>query len=199
MVGWARRLGGYDQVKKFLAGIPKQPQGAIAAGKLAMTGLVSSAAAEIGTIDPNAEVGGGLFPGTANAKPGEATWLSGRGIGLVSGAKDVDGSWAFIKWASSTSEGTTALIQRTGFIPGFQDSPGLATIAKDPVLGPFVSSIQVARGVPPGAVLAIDIWGNKRDQLVTQALQQKIPASQALDQVTSAAQAELDQALARQK
>jgi multiple sugar transport system substrate-binding protein len=196
MVGWARQLGGYDQVQKFLAGIPKQPQAAIAAGKLAMTGLVSSAAAAIPTINKTAEVAGGLFPGTANAKPGEATWLSGRGIGLVAGAKDVDGAWQFVKWVSATPEGTTALIQRTGSIPGFQASPGLAALAKDPILGPFVRSVQVAKGLPPGAVLAIDIWGNKRSDLITQALQQKIPASQALEQVTTGAQAELDQALA---
>jgi multiple sugar transport system substrate-binding protein len=195
MVGWARQLGGYDQVAKFLAGIPKQPQAAIAAGKLAMTGLVSSAAAAIPTINKTAEVAGGLFPGTANAKPGEATWLSGRGIGLVTGAKDVDGAWQFIKWVSATPDGTNALIQRTSFIPGYQGSPGLVAMAKDPILGPFVRSVQVAKGLPPGAVLAIDIWGNKRDQLITQALQQKIPASQALDQVTTGAQAELDQAL----
>ena len=195
MVGWARQLGGYDQVAKFLAGIPKQPQAAIAAGKLAMTGLVSSAAAAIPTINKTAEVAGGLFPGTANAKPGEATWLSGRGIGLVTGAKDVDGAWQFIKWVSATADGTNALIQRTSFIPGYQSSPGLVALAKDPILGPFVRSLQVAKGLPPGAVLAIDIWGNKRDQLITQALQQKIPASQALNQVTTGAQAELDQAL----
>ncbi|MGI8914776.1 MAG: hypothetical protein ACR2JY_13515 [Chloroflexota bacterium] len=197
MVGWARQLGGYDQVQKFLAGIPKQPQAAIAAGKLAMTGLVSSAAAAIPTINKTAEVAGGLFPGTANAKPGEATWLSGRGIGLVAGAKDVEGAWKFIKWVSATPDGTSALIQRTGSIPGFQASPGLAVLAKDPILGPFVRSVQVAKGLPPGAVLAIDIWGNKRSDLITQALQQKIPASQALDQVTTGAQAELDQALAQ--
>ena len=199
MTKWAQQLGGYDAVQTFLKGLPKGWQEGLATGKLAMSALVSQGRAQVQAIDATAELGAGLFPGTNGVKPGEATWLSGRGIGVVQGVKNADDAWRFVRWVAATPEGTLAAVQRVQIVTGLKDSPGMAALEKDANLAPFAAALRVAKHTPPGAVLPIDIWGSNRDQFVTAALQQKQTADQALGEVTRTAQAELDQALARQK
>ncbi|HEV2126130.1 MAG TPA: hypothetical protein VGW38_25525, partial [Chloroflexota bacterium] len=72
-------------------------------------------------------------------------------------------------------------------------------LEKDPESKPFVDALRVAKHNPPGALLPINVWGNGRGDLVKEALQQKIPARQALDEVTRTAQLELEAERARQK
>jgi hypothetical protein len=197
-VEWARRLGGYDAVQAQIQAMPNWSTG-FANGRIAMAAQTSAALAGNLKTFPDLAVQGGLFPGAQGVKPGEATWLSGRGVGVVTGAADLDSAWTFVKWLGATKEGTLAAVNRIGATPGLQTSPGLAVLEKDPSQKPFVEALRAARHNPPGALLPINVWAGERATWVRDALQQKIPARRALDEVTRTAQLELDEARAREK
>ncbi|MER3404843.1 MAG: hypothetical protein C4289_06490, partial [Chloroflexota bacterium] len=79
-------------------------------GRIAMGVWTSQGLPAARQQHPQAEFGAGLLPGGPGVKPGEASWLSGRGIGMVAGIKAPEPAWAFIKWVSATPEGTLALV-----------------------------------------------------------------------------------------
>jgi multiple sugar transport system substrate-binding protein len=198
MVGWARRLGGYDSVNAELQAMGNWDR-AFATGRIAIAPRTSQGIPALQQLNPAVDLQGGLFPGAPGVQPGAATWLSGRGIGMVGGVKDPESAWAFIKWAGVTKEGTLAAAQRIGATPGLKASPGLAAQAKDPLMAPFVEALRMAKHNPPGAIMPISVWGDGRGLLVREALQQKRPAREALQEITRAAQVELDAERARQK
>ena len=140
-------------------------------------------------------LGAGLFPGAGSVPAGAATWLSGRGVGIIKGTKYLEDAWSFVHWVGASDAGTLAVATDISAVPGWKSSPGLRLLEQDANTAPFVTALQVAKHSPPGAILPIDIWGNKRDQLVVAALQQQRTAGEALDEVTRTAQAELDAAL----
>lgn len=198
MLGWAKRLGGFDAVEeelKHMAGW----NGGFQTGRIAMAPQTSDGLRASLRSQPDLEVTGGLFPGTTGVKPGEATWLSGRGIGVVANAKNPEAAWALVKWLGATKEGTLAAVNRLRAIPGLKESPGLAVLEKEPEFKPFVDALRVAKHNPPGALLPINVWANGRGDWVKEALQEKRPARQVLDEVTRTAQLELDQERTRQK
>jgi multiple sugar transport system substrate-binding protein len=199
MIGWAKRLGSYEAAEAAVAADSNGVTGLLASGKLAFSMLTTGAVPTARTINRDLELGGGAWPGSAGVKPGEATWLSGRGVGVVQGAKDPEAAWAWVKWVSSTNDGTLAAVNRMNVVPGLKSSPGLKVLEQDPDMAAFVTALRPAKHTPPGGVLPIDIWGNGRGQLVVDALQQKRPAKDALDEVTRSAQVDLDQELARNK
>src|SRR5688572_1121851 len=86
MVGWARRLGGYQAIQQLIAADPRGHEGQLATGKLAFSALTSGGFTVAMQANPQAELAGGPWPGAAGVAPGAATWLSGRGIGVVQGA-----------------------------------------------------------------------------------------------------------------
>ena len=199
MVGWAKRLGGYDPIQQVVAADPKGNVGLFAAGRLAFTALTSDAGPTAQKINQQLEFDGGPWPANPPVKPGEATWLSGRGIGIVQGAKDVDSAWTFVRWLAATSEGTEASARRFAAVPGLKASPGLKLLEQNAQLAPYVVALRAAKHTPPGAILPIDLWGNGRSQLVVEALKQQRAVKAALDEVTRAGQVELDAELARAK
>ncbi len=104
MAGWARRLGGYDAVEGQLQALGG-PEVAFGLGKIAMAAQTSSSLEDKLRTYPGLEVTGGLFPAGPGVKPGQATWLSGRGVGIVTGTKNPDAAWAFVKWAGGSERG----------------------------------------------------------------------------------------------
>ncbi|MGH2356351.1 MAG: extracellular solute-binding protein, partial [Chloroflexota bacterium] len=198
MVGWAKRLGGYDAVNEELKAMGNWSN-AFATGRIAMAPRTSQGIPSLQEINPAVELDGGLFPGAPGVKPGEATWLSGRGIGMITGTANPEAAWAFIKWAGATKEGTLAAVNRIGATPGLKASPGLAVLEEDPLMKPFVEALRVARHNPPGAIMPINVWAGERGTWIKEALQQKRPAQQALDEVTRTAQVDLDAERARQR
>jgi multiple sugar transport system substrate-binding protein len=199
MVGWAKRLGGYDPIQQVMAADPNGHVGLFAAGRLAFTALTSDAGPTALKANPQLEFDGGAWPGSGPVKPGEATWLSGRGIGIVQGAKDVDAAWTLVHWVGASNDGTEACARRFAAVPGLKSSPGLGLLEQNPQLAPYVVALRAARHTPPGAILPIDVWGNGRAQLIIDALQQKRTAKDAMDEVTRAGQTELDAARAQTK
>lgn len=198
MVGWARRLGGYDAANAEVQALGGW-QGGFVNGRIAIAALTSGAVPALRRINAAVEAAGGLFPGGPGVKPGEATWLSGRGIGMVKGARDPESAWAVVKWVGATKEGTLAAVQRFEATPGLKASPGLAVLEKSPELKPYVDALRVAKYNPPGALMPINVWEGGRGGLVRESLQQKRPAREVLDEVTRTAQLELDAERARQK
>jgi len=198
MIDWARRLGGYDAVQGELQAMGGWSTG-FALGKIAMAVQTSQAIPSLRSTNAAVQLTGGLFPAGKGIRPGEATWLSGRGIGMVAGAKDPEAAWTFIKWAGATKEGTLAAVNRLAATPGLKASPGLAVLEQDAQLKPFVDSLRVAKHTPPGALIPIDLWAGDRGGWIKEALQQKRSAQQALDDVARSAQVDLDAERARQK
>ncbi len=199
MVGWARRLGGFDGVQQLMAAEPRGHVGLLASGKLAFSALTSDGWPIAQQVNAQVELAGGPWPGSGVVKPGEATWLSGRGIGIVQGAKNVDDAWSFVRWAAATNDGTEACVRRFNAVPGLKSSPGLRLLEQAPQLAPYVPALRAAKHTPPGAILPIDTWGSGRGLMITEVLQQKRSAKEALDEITRTAQVDLDAELARRK
>ena len=197
MAGWARRLGGYDAVEAQLQALGGWGP-AFGAGKLAMAAQTSDGLAGTLRSYPGLDVAGGLFPGGPGVKPGEATWLSGRGVGIVGGAKDPEAAWAFVKWAGATNEGTLAAVNRLSATPGLKASPGLAVLEKDPRFKPFVDSLRAAKHNPPGALIPVSLWGGSRGTWLAEVLQGGRPVRETLEEVTRLTQQELDAERARE-
>jgi multiple sugar transport system substrate-binding protein len=198
MVEWAKRLGGYDGVQAELQAMGGWDTG-LATGRIAMGVWTSQGLPGARQKNPQAEFGAGLFPGGPGVRPGEATWLSGRGIGMVTSIKDPEPAWMFIKWVSATPEGTLALVNRILATPGLKTSPGLAVLEGNAETRPFVEALRVAKHSPPGAVIPINIWGGNRSALVREVLQQQRGAREALDEITRSAQVEFEAERARQR
>ena len=97
------------------------------------------------------------------------------------------------------NEGTEACVRRFNAVPGLKSSPGLKLLEQTPQMAPYVPALRAAKHTPPGAILPIDMWGNGRGGMVAEVLQQKRGAKDALDEVTRAAQVDLDAELARSK
>lgn len=199
MVGWAKRLSGYEPIQQVMAADPKGHVGLLASGKLAFSGLTSDGWPTAQQVNPQVELAGGPWPGSGAVKPGEATWLSGRGIGVIQGAKDLDAAWSLVRWMAATNEGTEACVRRVNAVPGLKASPGLKVLEQTPQMAPYVSALRAAKHTPPGAILPIDVWGNGRAQMLIEVLQQKRSAKEALDEITRAAQVDLNAELARGK
>ncbi len=197
MVGWAKRLGGYDAVQAELQAMGGWGTG-LAMGRIAMGVWTSQGLPNARQQNPQAEFGAGLFPGGPGVRPGEATWLSGRGIGMVANIKEPEPAWMFIKWVSATPDGTLGLVNRILATPGLKTSPGLAVLEGNAETKPFVEALRVAKHSPPGAVIPINVWGGNRTTLVREALQQVRGAREALDEITRSAQVELEAERARQ-
>jgi ABC-type glycerol-3-phosphate transport system substrate-binding protein len=199
MATWANQLGGYTAVQKFLSGLPNGFVGGLVTGKLAMGGMTSSTAATVTKIQPGAQLGAGLFPGAPPVPPGAATWLSGRGVGIVKGTNYLEEAWSFVHWVGASDAGTLAAATDIGAVPGWRSSPGLRLLEQNANTAPAIRALRVARHSPPGAILPIDLWGNNRGQLIVAALQQQRTAADVLAEVARTAQAELDSVLAAQK
>jgi multiple sugar transport system substrate-binding protein len=198
MVGWARRLGGYDVVMQQMLDLGG-PDRAFANGKMVLNGLNSTALNAARTINPGLDVGSALFPGATGLKPGEATWLSGRGVGMSAGAKDPESAWAFAKWVGATKEGTLSAVNRIAATPGLKASPGLAILEKDPQYKPFVDAVRVAKKNPISALISTQIWGSGRNVMLQEALQQKRTPREALAEIARTAQVEHEAVRAKQK
>ena len=199
MVGWARRLGGHQPIQQVFAADPRGHEGLLASGKLAFSALTSGGMTLALQANPQAELGGGPWPGATGVKPGEATWLSGRGIGVVQGAKDPEAAWRFVRWTGGTNEGTESCVKRFNAVPGLKTSPGLKLLEQSPVMAPHVVALRAAKHTPPGGVLPVEMWGSGRGALIAEVLQQKRAAREVMDEITRAAQVELDAELARSK
>jgi multiple sugar transport system substrate-binding protein len=199
MVGWARRLGGHQAIQQLIAAEPRGHEGLLATGKLAFSALTSGGFTVAMQANPQAELAGGPWPGAAGVMPGAATWLSGRGIGVVQGAKDPDAAWRFVRWAGGTNEGTESCVRRFNAVPGLKTSPGLKLLEQIPEMAPHVTALRAAKHTPPGGVLPVDTWGSGRGALIAEVLQQKRAAREVLDEITRAAQVDLDAELARSK
>jgi multiple sugar transport system substrate-binding protein len=191
LVGWTRKLGGMDAVEAQVANWGGY-EAAHGTGRIAMYGLPSSGQGTLQQKYPDLRVSVTLFPGGPGVKPGEATWLSGRGVGIVAGAKDPDSAWEFVRWVGASKEGTLAAVNRVKATPGLKASPGLAILEQDPLYRPFVDSLRVAKHNPPGALMPTDVWGNGRGMWVTEVLQGKRSARETLDEITRTAQVDLD-------
>jgi ABC-type glycerol-3-phosphate transport system substrate-binding protein len=119
-------------------------------------------------------------------------------VGIVTGTKNPDAAWAFVKWAGGSDEGTLAAVNRMGATPGLKASPGLAVLEKNPLFKPFVDSLRAAQHNPPGALIPVSLWGGSRGPWLVELLQGKRPVRETLDEVTRLTQQELDAERARE-
>ena len=198
LAGWARRLGGYDVVEAQLQAMGGWGAG-FGGGRIAMATQTSDGLGGSLRTYPDLEVAGGLFPAGQGVRPGEATWLSGRGVGIVAGTKDPDSAWAFVKWAGATNDGTLAAVNRISATPGLKASPGLAMLERNSLFKPFVDALRAAKHNPPGALMPVGLWGGSRGPWLVELLQGRRPVRETLEEVTRLTQQELDAERAREK
>ncbi len=178
MVNYAKTVGGADRVAVSPPNLQLPP---FSTGNVALTELVSPNYRDIIAANPHMHIGAGLIPyqPPGASQPGAGAWIGGWSMFIPTGAKHPDEAWQFLKWLSATAEGTKAQWDTVGFPPTYKKAPVLEEIKKDPVMGPYYTTLVTAQhsrpALPVGAFYAAQL-----DQLVSDALYGKVKPLEAL-------------------
>jgi ABC-type glycerol-3-phosphate transport system substrate-binding protein len=91
------------------------------------------------------QIGAGQMPGDAPGKPGTVT-IGGWAVSAVPGGQQREQAWDYLKYCGASDDGTLA-VARTGGIPGWLKSPGMAELSKDPLWKAYVDGVRRAEFV----------------------------------------------------
>jgi multiple sugar transport system substrate-binding protein len=131
------------------------------------------------------------FLPTGPVQTKHSLWVGGWTIGLPKGAKQKDAAFEFVKWLTSTNEGTTLGYDAQGQFPGYKKSPAFDKIQQSPTLKPFYEILvetQHQRPVMPAQAF----FASELQRAVDSAIYGQKTAQQALDDATANTQKELD-------
>jgi maltose-binding protein MalE len=107
------------------------------------------------------------------------------------GAKHPDEAWEFIKWASTTPQGTLAQWQTVNFPPACKNTPVFNLMKKDPIMSPYYNVLIATQhsrpAIPVGAFYATQF-----EQIISDAVYGKLTPLQALRTVKANTMKEWD-------
>ncbi len=139
---------------------------------------------------PDLDYGLAPLPGAADGEIG-SSWVGGWLLGLPRGSRHPEEGWDFIHWICATSEGTAALSEEMGVLPGFRHSPAIAKVKRDPQLKMFVQILEESKHQRPVMPVQAYFMG-ALDRAVDRAIYGKQTPEEALNQATEETQRELD-------
>lgn len=188
IVDFAERAGG-------AASIAVTPPGyalpVLGTGNIGMAPMTANDARNLAD-NSDVDLGAAPFPYAAGSgEPGGATWIGGWNLFIPSDAADPDAAWDFIRWATTTAEGTSENFDRMANIPGLVEAPALEDLEADPVLGVFAGVLRDARNVRPTIPVAATL-SQQLDIYVGQAVFGQIAPQQALERVSEITNAAWD-------
>lgn len=125
-------------------------------------------------------------------EPGSATWIGGWNMFIPSKAKDPDAAWDFIRWVTTSTEGTSKNYEEMSNIPGIVQAPALAELEQDPTLGIFAEALRDAQNVRPPIPVA-STYTQQLDIFVGQAIFGRISPERAMQRVSEITNAEWDE------
>ncbi|MFC5404777.1 extracellular solute-binding protein [Cohnella soli] len=112
--------------------------------------------------------------------PEDALYISGQSVMLVGPSKNKDLGWEFMKWLTSTEEGTTSFAQNLGFIPALKDNSYVASLT-DPLEKQAVELSSKAKKVQ--FIIPVDISA-EFDKLFGDVMAGKMEPKAFLDHMT---------------
>lgn len=102
---------------------------------------------------------------------------------IPSAAGDPDAAWDFIRWVTTSPEGTSENYTQMSNIPGVISSPALDELEADPVLGVFAEVLRDAQNVRPTIPVAATL-SQQLDIYVGQAVFGQVTPQQAMQRVS---------------
>lgn len=194
MVGYAKRLG-IERINSAASGWGSEAQDPFITGQVAMRCAHISTIKDFERYAPHLDYGIAPLPGMPDGEIG-SSWVGGWSVALPKGCKHPEEAWQFVKWLSATTEGTTAVFEEAGLLPGWKRSPVLAKVKNDPRLGMYVRILEEAKHQRP-TMPAQAYYMGALDRAVDNALYGKQTPEQALREATEDTQRELDQILGK--
>ncbi|CAA9307531.1 MAG: hypothetical protein AVDCRST_MAG77-6205 [uncultured Chloroflexi bacterium] len=192
MASWAQRLGGTRaRADQLFAGT--NISALIADGKIGFAPLVSIAVPAIKQLSPTIELGHGGLPGATAAQAG-VVWTGGWHVGAIPGSKRTDDAWEFIRWIGASGEGTSAVAQQMGGLPGHAKSPGFEILSRDSSMVAHVEAIKRAKFLPHSFYHGVSVDLAPLEQALDGARTVKA----ALDEITEKTQVRYEQQQAEQ-
>jgi multiple sugar transport system substrate-binding protein len=142
---WARRLDPARVNRLRQAVTPPGGVHFFGSGRFSIHVLTSGGLIGVQKFDPSIQIGAGPMPAEAPGKPGTVT-IGGWAVAAAAGGAQRDQAWDFLKYGGASEEGTLA-VARTGGIPGWLKSPGMAELSKDPLWKAYVDGVRRAEYV----------------------------------------------------
>ena len=177
---FADRMGGAGSVAVTPPGFALPVLGTGNVGLMPMTAGDANNLAQNSDID----LGSAPFPYAEGAgSPGSATWIGGWNMFIPSDAADPDAAWDFIRWVTTSPEGTSENYTQMSNIPGVISSPALDELEADPVLGVFAEVLRDAQNVRPTIPVAATL-SQQLDIYVGQAVFGQVTPQQAMQRVS---------------
>ncbi len=159
-------------------------------GKLAMACVHISTLNDLKKYGADLDYGLAPLPGAVDGEIG-SSWVGGWLLSLPRGSRHPEEGWDFIHWICATPEGTSALSEEMGVLPGFRHSPAIAKVKKDPQLKMFVQILEESKHQRPVMPVQAYFMG-ALDRAVDRAIYGKQTPQESLNQATAETQRELD-------
>lgn len=189
MTSYANRLG-VTRINASTSGWGGGADNPLITGNLAMACVHISTLNDLKKYGPDVDFGLAPLPGAVDGEIG-SSWVGGWLLGLPRGSRHPKEGWDFIHWICATPEGTSALSEEMGVLPGFRRSPAIAKVKKDPQLKMFVQILEDSKHQRPVMPVQAYFMG-ALDRAVDRAIYGKQTPQEALNQATEETQRELD-------
>lgn len=194
MVSYAKKLG-ITRINSTTSGWGAGASDPFITGNLAMRCMHISSLKDTTKYAPDMDYGIAPLPGTPDGEIG-SSWVGGWLLGLPRGSAHPAEAWDFLHWVCATPDGTSAVAEEVGLLPGYKRSPAIAKVKRDPKLRMFVKILEDSRHQRPVMPVQAFFMG-ALDRAVERALYDKQTPQQAMDQATAETQRELDLVLGR--
>jgi len=200
-LGWIKKFadqfGGYAALEKYAGTWGKEgyPAG-VGHGLIAMGPMVSANYTTAVTLAKGTEFADsfavGLMP-VADGVTADPAWLGGWAMGIPTGVKRPDDSWAVLQWMAGSADGTDIWAEINGFLPGFSKSPFFDKHANDAAVSGYIKVLQGAHH--PHSVYRLgwpDVPNDAFNSLLANTAQGKTDIQTALQQFETVVKGTLD-------
>lgn len=193
MCSFADRLD-ITRVAAMQQGFGSAEQHPFIVGKLGMMPLHIVELREIKRYAPDLEIGITKLPRYGDLP--HSSWVGGWCIGIARGAKHRDEAFEFIRWATTSPEGTTLSARATNSFPGCRRSPVYEEIRADPVKRIYYEILEESQHQRPVIPVQAFYMG-ELNRAVGRALYKRMTPEEALKEARRRTQERLDRVLAR--
>jgi ABC-type glycerol-3-phosphate transport system substrate-binding protein len=186
----------YDatQISGFSAGFGPGAQNPFVQGKVVMAPMGPWELPNLKQYAPDLKYGITFLPQGPDNAPPHSSWVGGWTIGIPKGVKNIEASFEFIKWITSSEQGTNIIYDTFGNFPGYKKAPSYAKAQQDPVRKPFYDILVETKHQRP-VMPAQAFYMGALQRAVDVAIFGQKPPQQALDDATAETQKELDRIL----
>ncbi len=197
---WMGKIAESYDIKKiaaFTGGFGGYEQNPYYIGKLAMTWIGADLIKEIEKYAPNLDYGVAPWPAPEGGEYG-AAWLGGWCFGLPKGCKHPEEAWEFLRWMTADPEGTKVMFDIFHYMPAYRKSKAYDEMTPENPYWPFYQILLTSKHTRP-IMPAQALYMGELNKAIDRVIYGVQPPKEAMEQVTSVVQKELDLKLAAEK